>query len=377
MDMSSELIHSLLPVYMVTVLGASLLSVGLIEGVAEATALLTKMFSGVLSDYLGKRKLLTVIGYGMAAVTKPLFPMASSLTTVFLARFLDRVGKGIRGAPRDALIGELAPSNLRGTCYGLRQSLDTVGAFLGPLMAMGLMVLLANDLRAVLWVAVLPAVLAVLLLLVGVQEPSSTRPAGKPRRVIRLFDLRSIGPAYWWIVLLGGLLTLARFSEAFLVLRAEHAGLPVTFIPLVMVVMSLTYAMSAYPAGWLADRMSRRPLLAAGCLVLILADVVLALAGDFVGVMIGVAFWGMHMGLTQGLLATLIADTSPPELRGSAFGMFSFVSGVALFLASVLAGFLWDLVGPSATFFAGAVLTAIALLGFIVTNPDILQPKKE
>jgi MFS family permease len=377
MDMSSELIHSLLPVYMVTVLGASLLSVGLIEGFAEATAQLTKMFSGVLSDYWGKRKVLTVIGYGLAAVTKPLFPMASSLTTVFFARFLDRVGKGIRGAPRDALIGELAPPNLRGTCYGLRQSLDTVGAFLGPLMAMGLMVLLTNDIRTVLWVAVFPAALAVFLLIVGVQEPQSTRPAGAPRTVIRLIDLRRMGPAYWWIVLLGGLLTLARFSEAFLVLRAEHAGLSVTFIPLVMVVMNLTYAMSAYPAGWLADRMSRRPLLAAGCLVLILADVILALAGDFVVVMVGVALWGIHMGLTQGLLATLIADASPPELRGSAFGLFSFVSGVALFFASVLAGFLWDLIGPSVTFFAGAVLTAIALLGFIVYNPNILHLKKE
>lgn len=376
MDMSSELIHSLLPVYMVTVLGASLLSVGLIEGFAEATALLTKMFSGVLSDYWGKRKLLTVIGYGMAAVTKPLFPLASSLTTVFLARFLDRVGKGIRGAPRDALIGELAPPTLRGTCYGLRQSLDTVGAFLGPLLAMGLMVLLANDIRSVLWVAVIPAVLAVFLLIVGVQEPPSTRPVGAPRAGIRLVDLQSIGSAYWWIVLLGGLLTLARFSEAFLVLRAEHAGLSVTFIPMVMVVMSVTYAVSAYPAGWLADRMSRRPLLVTGCLVLFLADVILAVAGDVVMVMVGVAFWGIHMGLTQGLLATLIADASPPELRGSAFGVFSFVSGVSLLCASVLAGFLWDQFGPSATFLSGAVLTAIALLGFVVHNPDTLQPKQ-
>lgn len=377
MDMSSELIHSLLPVYMVTVLGASLLSVGLIEGVAEATALLAKMFSGVLSDYLGKRKLLTVIGYGMAAVTKPLFPLASSLTTIFIARFLDRVGKGIRGAPRDALIAELAPPSLRGTCYGLRQSLDTVGAFLGPLMAMGLMVLLTNDIRTVLWVAVLPAILAVFLLIVGVQEPQSTRPVGGSRTVIRFLDLRSMGPAYWWIVLLGGLLTLARFSEAFLVLRAEHVGLSVTFIPLVMVVMSLTYAVSAYPAGWLADRMSRRPLLASGCLVLIMADVTLAVAGDVIMVMVGIALWGIHMGLTQGLLATLIADASRPELRGSAFGVFSFVSGVSLLGASVLAGFLWDQFGPSATFLAGAVLTAIALVGFVLQSPDSLQRKRE
>lgn len=376
MDLSSELIHSLLPVYMVTVLGASLLSVGLIEGFAKATALLTKIFSGALSDYWGKRKLLTMIGYGMAAITKPLFPLASSLATVFLARFLDRVGKGIRGAPRDALIGELAPPNLRGTCYGLRQSLDTVGAFLGPLIAIGLMVLLANDIRAVLWVAVLPAVLAVFLLIVGVQEPPPTRPKGGTQAGIRLGALQSIGPAYWWIVLMGALLTLARFSEAFLVLRAEHVGLSVTFIPLVMVVMSVTYAASAYPAGRLADRMSRRPLLVAGCLFLILADVILAVAGDVAMVLIGVAFWGIHMGLTQGLLATLIADASQPELRGSAFGVFSFVCGVSLLCANVLAGFLWDQFGPSATFLGGAALTAIALLGLVVHNPDPLHPKQ-
>jgi MFS family permease len=375
MDMSSELIHSLLPVYMVTVLGASLLSVGIIEGFAEATALLTKMFSGVLSDYWGKRKRLTVIGYGLAAVTKPLFPLASSLTTVFLARFLDRIGKGIRGAPRDALIGELAPPNLRGTCYGLRQSLDTVGASLGPLMAMGLMVLLANDIRAVLWVAVIPAILAVVLLIVGVQESPSTQPEGIPRTIIRLGNLRRIGPAYWWIVVCGALLTLARFSEAFLVLRAEHLGLSVTFIPLVMVVMSVTYAASAYPAGRMADKMSRRPLLIAGCLFLMVADVILALAGDVVVVMIGVAFWGIHMGLTQGLLATLIAEASQPELRGSAFGFFSFVCGGSLLCASVLAGFLWDQFGSSATFLCGAVLTAVAMLGFVLHNPDTLHSK--
>jgi len=268
----------------------------------------------------------------------------------------------------------LAPPTLRGTCYGLRQSLDTVGAFLGPLMAMGLMVLLANDIRAVMWVAVLPAVLAVVLLIVGVQEPQSTRPAGAPRTVIRLFDFQRFGPAFWWIVLIGGVLTLARFSEAFLILRAEHVGLSVTLIPMVMVVMSVTYAGSAYPAGRLADRMSRRPLLVTGCLVLILADVILAVASDVVMVMVGVAFWGIHMGLTQGLLATLIADASPPDLRGSAFGVFSFVSGVSLLGASVLAGFLWDQFGPSATFLGGAVLTAIALLGLVVHNPDTLHP---
>jgi len=363
MDMSSELIHSLLPVFMVSVLGASLLSVGLIEGIAESTALLTKVFSGVLSDYWAKRKALIVIGYGLAAVTKPLFPLASSLSTVFMARCIDRVGKGIRGAPRDALIGDLAPAHLRGTCYGLRQSLDTVGAFLGPMLAILLMALLANNIRMVLWVAVVPAVMAVIFLVVGVNEPESTRPVKMGRTVIRLLDLKQFGGTFWWIVIVGGVLTLARFSEAFLILRADHAGLSITFVPLVMVVMSASYAVSAYPAGILADRMDRRLLLIAGVLALIMADVTLAFANSIVVVMIGVMLWGLHMGLTQGLLATLIAGAVPSELRGTGFGVFNLVSGLILFFASLLAGFLWDQFGPSATFMAGAIFATLALVG--------------
>lgn len=368
MDMSSELIHSLLPVFMVSVLGASILSVGIIEGIAESTALLTKVFSGTLSDYLGKRKLLVVIGYGLAAITKPLFPLASSVSYVLIARFLDRVGKGIRGAPRDALIGDLAPVHLRGRCYGLRQALDTVGAVLGPLLAVLLMALLANDMRAVLWVAVIPAVLAVLVLVVGVKDPEAPHPVEGPRTNFRLPILKQFGWAYWWIVIVGGVLTLARFSEAFLVLRAQHEGLAITLVPLVMVIMSFAYAISAYPAGILADHMDRRWIFVAGVLALIIADLTLAFAGDIGVVMIGVTLWGLHMGLTQGLFATLIADVSPAEVRGSAFGIFNFVSGLILFFASLLAGFLWEQVGPSATFLAGAGFATFTLLSLFVTG---------
>lgn len=371
MDMSSELIHSLLPVFMVTVLGASFVSVGIIEGLAEGTAMVLKVFSGVLSDYWKKRKLLVVLGYGLAAITKPLFPMASSVSAVFLARFLDRVGKGIRGAPRDALIADLAPVELRGTCYGLRQTLDTIGAFLGPLLAILLMVLLANDIRMVLWVAVIPAGLAVMFLILGVSEPtpvhdqethSGLRP--KPR-----LTFPRLGRMYWWIVIVGGMLTLARFSEAFLVLRAEHAGMALTLLPLVMVIMSVAYAASAYPAGIFADRRNPRHLLVAGFMVLILADVVLAFASGVPGVLFGVALWGIHMGLTQSLLTTLIAGAAPAEHRGSAFGIFNLVSGLVLFVASLLAGLLWDQYGPSATFLAGAGFTALALVGLMVHWP--------
>ena len=369
MDMSSELIHSLLPVFMVSVLGASVFSVGIIEGLAEATAMVSKVCSGVLSDWWRTRKTLVVIGYGLAAFTKPLFPMASGLSAVFLARFLDRIGKGIRGAPRDALIGDLAPPHLQGRCYGLRQTLDTVGAFIGPLLAIGLMALLADDIRMVLWLAVIPAVIAVVLLVVGVKEPVATQPVSARHDLFSRKTVSKLGSDYWWVVLVGGMLTLARFSEAFLVLRAEHAGLALTYIPLVMVVMSVAYALSAYPAGVLTDRRDPRWLLAGGLLVLVLADLTLALADRVAVVMAGVALWGMHMGLTQGLLATLITRSAPAELRGTAFGFFNLVSGLVLLVASLLAGFLWDQFGPTATFLAGAGCTALALLGLVVHWP--------
>lgn len=373
MDLSSELIHSLLPVFMVTVLGASAVTVGIVEGIAEATASITKIFSGVISDRLGKRKALVAIGYGLAAITKPLFAFAPTIGWVLAARFTDRIGKGIRGAPRDALVADLAPPHLRGASYGLRQSLDTVGAFAGPLLAIALMALFAGDIRMVFWFAVIPAALSVAVLLAGVKDPDADVTHGAARPPIRFKDLGRLPSLYWIVVIVGGVLTLARFSEAFLVLRADSVGLSLTWVPLVMVVMSLVYSVSAYPAGVLADRMNRRTLLALGFAVLIAADLVLAFAGGVWAVMAGVALWGLHMGLTQGLLATLVADASPAALRASAFGIFNFVSGIILLIASVVAGSLWDTVGPAATFLAGAGFTAFGLIG-LAALPALAPP---
>ncbi|TBW53326.1 MFS transporter [Marinobacter halodurans] len=365
MDVSSEMIHALLPVYLVTVLGASALTVGILEGIAEATASVTKVFSGALSDWLGRRKLLAIVGYGLAALVKPLFPLATSVSWVFAARFIDRIGKGIRGAPRDALIADLAPADMRGASYGLRQSLDTVGAFLGPLLAIGLMWLTADHFRAVFWIAVIPAVVSVLVLLVMVKEPRHDTRHREPRMPLRRRELRKLGSNYWWIVVIATVFTLARFSEAFLVLRAQDAGLAVMFIPLVLVIMSFTFSLSAYPVGILADRTDRPTLLAIGLILLVVADLVLAHATTVVGVGIGVALWGLHMGFTQGLLATLVSDTAPPELRGTAFGLFNLVIGLALLAASTVAGALWDITGPQNTFLAGALFATIAL-AFVV-----------
>ncbi len=364
MDISSEMVHSLLPMFMVGTLGASALTVGLIEGIAESTALIVKVFSGTLSDYLGRRKPLAVIGYAMGALSKPLFAIATSTGMVLGARFIDRIGKGVRGAPRDALLADLAPPGLRGAAFGLRQSLDTVGAFLGPLLAVGLMLLWQDDFRAVFWVAVIPGLLAAVLLAVAVREPARAPGAQAVNPVTRA-NLRRLGPAYWGVVLMGAAFMLARFSEAFLVLRAEQLGIAVALVPLVMVAMNVVYAASAYPFGQLSDRISHRLLLALGLLVLVVADLLLAMPGNWITLLAGVGLWGVHMGMTQGLLATMVAEAAPADLRGTAFGFFNLVSGMAMLVASALAGWLWDSYGAASTFYAGAgfcLLTLLALL---------------
>ncbi|MDH4557304.1 MFS transporter [Pseudomonas sp. BN417] len=362
MDLSSELVHSLLPLFLVGSLGASMLAVGLIEGLAEATALIVKVFSGAISDYLGKRKVLLLFGYGLAALTKPLFPLAASVDQVFFARLLDRIGKGIRGAPRDALVADIAPAEIRGACFGLRQAMDTVGAFLGPLLAILLMSLLAGDIGLVLWFAVLPALVSVGLIVVGVREPDVPHPPQRLRSPIRFRAWRSFPATYWWVVALGALFSLARFSEAFLVLRAQDAGFSTTWVPLVMVVMAGFYMLSAYPAGKWSDSLSRSALLAFSLVLLIIADLCLAQAGSPALLLVGVAFWGLHMGFSQGILAALVAETTPADLKGTAFGLFNLASGAALLLASLLAGWLWQSLGAASTFLAGAAFCVAALV---------------
>lgn len=372
MDISSEMIHGLLPVFLVTVLGASTEMVGLIEGVGEATASISKLFSGWLSDKLGKRKTLTVLGYGLGALSKPLFALAPTPSFVLGARFSDRIGKGIRGAPRDALVGDMVPEGQRGAAYGLRQALDTVGAFAGPLLAIVLMAALHDNFRLIFWLALIPGLISVLVLIIAVREPPHK--ANQTQAPIKFQDLKTIGGTFWIIVAVGAVLTLARFSEAFLILRAQNAGLSLALAPLVLVVMNLVYAISAYPLGALSDRIDRKLMLGLGFATLIAADIVLAFAPNLWIVMGGIAIWGLHMGMTQGLLSALVADAAPANLRATAFGVFNFASGIALLLASLIAGFLWEQIGPPATFMAGAAFTALGLLTLFLTrqaNPVI------
>jgi MFS family permease len=366
MDISSEMIHALLPIYLVTVLGASMVTVGVIEGIAEATASITKIFSGALSDRLGKRKWLAAAGYGLAAFTKPVFPLAPTIGWLVAARFVDRIGKGIRGAPRDALVADLSPAELRGASFGLRQSLDTIGAFLGPLLAIALMWWTADNFTTVFWFAVIPGFLALALIVLAVHEPDRPPALRAVRNPVSLAEIKNLGAAYWWVVAVASVFTLARFSEAFLVLRAQNVGLPIMLAPAVLVAMNVVYALAAYPAGVISDRIGRTAVLACGIVLLIVADLALAWLPSIGGIALGVVLWGLHMGLTQGLLAALVADTAPAELRGTAFGFFNLVGGLAMLAASVIAGLLWDITGPRGTFLAGAGFALIALAGLLV-----------
>ena len=363
MDLSSEFVHALLPLYLATGLGASMLAIGLIEGAAEAIALVVKVFSGVLSDAVGRRKPLVLAGYGLAALTKPVFALAPSLGWIVAARFADRVGKGIRGAPRDALIADITPPEVRGASFGLRQALDTVGAVLGPIAAIAALAWFAGDFRMAFWLAVIPAFLAVVLIVLGVDEPDRRTEGAKAKR-LSLADARRLPLAFWLVTGIAALMALARCSEAFLVLRAADVGLAVGQAPWVMVAMTLVYTVAAYPAGAALDRGRGATMLYAGLAALVAAHATLAYATGAVAVFAGAGLWGLHMGLTQGLFSAMVAEHAPADLRGSAFGVFNLASGVAMLLASGIAGALWDAAGARAAFALGAtiaLLTVIAL----------------
>ncbi len=376
MDTSSELIHSLLPIFMVTTLGVSVTAVGIVEGVAESTALIVKLFSGVLSDYFRQRKTLTMIGYGLAAITKPLFPLANSIALVMVARFIDRIGKGIRGAPRDAMVGDLAPPEIRGACFGLRQSLDTIGAFLGPLIAICGMLFFSQNLRVVLWIAVIPAVFSFIILAVGVKEPKFHQDEQSKER-LNFRECRNLGSEFWKLIIIASVYTLARFSDAFLILKAQATGLPIILVPLVMILMNIIYAFFAYPAGILSDYLKRKTVFLIGISFLIAANIVFGFTHNLWMLTLGISLWGLHLAFTQGLLATMVTDTSAPHMRGTAYGIFNFVCGIVMLISSIIAGLLWDHFGSSYTFFAGAIFTAIAFVGMLLElMPKMSNPRK-
>ena len=361
MDLSSEIIHALLPVFLTTTLGASVALVGLIDGVGESAASITKVFSGYISDRLGRRKPLILLGYGLGALSKPFFAIATGPMPILGARFVDRIGKGLRGAPRDALVADVTPVEIRGRAYGLRQALDTIGAFLGPLAAIALMFALADNMRMIFWIALIPAVISVLLVVFGVGEAEKGTPGKAKAPPLRMVDLKSFDRRFWTVVMIGVAFTLARFSESFLVLRANGEGLPLAWTPVVLVVMNLVYSLGAYPAGALSDRVNPVWPMSGGLVCLVLADLSLGFGSGLFATFVGIALWGAHMALTQGILAKLVADASPEHLRGSGFGFFNLASGIAMLFASLLAGVLWSSFGPQATFLTGAIFALLAL----------------
>jgi len=360
MDVSSEMVHGLLPVFLVTVLGSSYTIVGFIEGFGEGLAVLTKVFSGPLSDWMQKRKPLVLLGYAMATFSKPFFALATSASHVLGARLFDRMGKGIRGAPRDALIADIVPPELRGAAFGLRQSLDTLGAVLGPALAIAIMALSGNDYRLVFWLAVIPGVICIFLIVYGVQEPTRSSMTSASRKI--LSGVREFQMAFWIVSIAGGLSQLARFSEAFLILRATDLGLSLALAPVVLIAMNVVYSLTAYPIGWLSDRWPRERLMVIGFLILVLSDLALALLSGLVSVFVGVVLWGLHLGFTQGTMAAMVADTCPAEKRGTAFGIFNIFTALALLIASSMAGLAWDRFGAQTTFLIGA---GFALFGAV------------
>lgn len=346
--------------FLISALGANYSMVGIIEGLGEASALILKVFSGPLSDWLGKRKPLILLGYAMGAISKPLFAVAPTPFMVLGARLFDRSGKGIMGAPRDALVADTAPPELRGEAFGLRQSLDTVGAFLGPLVAILLMSVTGGNYRLIFWFAVIPGFLSVVVLLFGVKEPEAKQTNDQKR--LSWSAVREFPSIFWIVIVAGAIFQLARFSEAFLILRAKDLGLSLALTPAVLVAMNIVYALSAYPVGWLSDRIRREWLVLSGFVVLIFADFALGFGSNLTHVFLGILLWGFHMGLSQGILAALVADTSPASYRGTAYGLFNLLSAGALLLASGIAGVLWDQFGPKLTFIASAAFSLAGLL---------------
>jgi len=370
MDISSEVIRSLLPIYMVSILGASIIAIGIVEGISEATFLLIRIFSGILSDYLEKRKVISVIGYAISALSKPLFPLANSVSLILLASFFDRLGKGVRESPRDALIGDIAPKAIRGACFGLRRSLDTIGAIIGPILAILGLIIFSNNIKSILWISVIPAILSVIIFMVGIQDIKRKYSEDEIKVVFKLKSIFKLGYKYWQVVWIGGILNLARFSEAFLILKAYQIGLPITYVPFVIVIMNCFYATASYPAGILSDNVDRKTILTIGIIFLFIADLILAFANNIWALAVGVGLWGMHMAFSKGILDAMLADITPSRLLGSAYGIFYFICGIAVLLASMISGGLWQIYGSFYSFLFGAFLALLACISLIFKNHE-------
>nr|WP_200892490.1 MFS transporter [Aliterella atlantica] len=368
MDIGSKMIQSVLPLFLVSMLGASLVTVGAIEGIAEVTAAGLKVGSGLISDRGGQhRKWSAVLGYGFSALMIPLYPIATSPGWILAARMGDRMGKGIRVAPRNALVADATPEHQRGAAYGLRYTLDTIGALLGPIVATILLAVSRQNTRLVFWAAMIPAFLAVGLLIWGIQAPPFAQPSSKSKASgLRWQSLQQLGVNYWHLVVVVCLFNLGNSSDAFLLLKAKDVGISFTAVPLVLTAIHAGSAVSAYPAGWLSDRLSRRNVFLVGLGLFALTYGGLAIARQPWQVWLLLGLYGLYQGITQGVLLAMVAATITPMSRGTAFSFLSLVAGFSLLLASLLAGWLWQQIGSWAAFGLGSASAIAAILYFIV-----------
>lgn len=360
MDISSEMIHALLPLFMAGALGASAIWIGLVEGIGEGTALIAKVFSGVVADRFGHKKHLVFAGYFLGVVSKPVFALAGCMPVVLAARFFDRIGKGLRGAPRDAIVADVTDESIRGAAYGLRQSLDAAGAFVGPLIATLLLLLWTEDLRSIFWIALIPGAACLLLILIGVEDNVTET---KNTKRIEWNEIGSVmTPAFRQLVILGTLFSLARFSNAFIVLKAADIGIDQAWIPMIIVLMHIAFSLSSYPFGMLADRLNPMRLLALGMVLLALSDLLFAFAANTAVLILGVVLFGMHLGATQGIFSAIVSEVAVSHLRATAFGVFNFFSGIALLVSGLVAGGLWELFGAQYCFAGGVVFAVLTLV---------------
>ncbi|MBI5682857.1 MAG: MFS transporter [Deltaproteobacteria bacterium] len=363
MDISSEMIYPLVPLFLATILGTTKTTIGIIEGVAESTASILKVFSGYLSDKLGRRKLLMGLGYGVSVLSRPIMGLSVSWSQVLAARFIDRLGKGIRTAPRDAIIADSVETNNLGKAFGFHRAMDTVGAVIGPAIAFFLLLIFSNNFRLIFWLSMIPGLIAVALIIFFITEKRKSRDelAKLPKLTIKDFD----GNFRHYMIVIA-LFSIGNTSDAFLILRAENLGVDKEYIPVVYLLFNLVYSMSSMPLGILADKIGFRKTIILSFILYAAVYLGFGLADSAYHVLFLFCIYGVFKGMSEGTQRAYLATLSPPERKATAFGIYHMVVGFALLPASIIGGFLWDRIGPHATFFYGALTGILSAVLFIV-----------
>ncbi len=374
-NMATAVVFSGSALYMKTVLGIAVSTIGTLEAIVEAIAYAIRIFSGILSDYMKRRKSLMLIGFILLTIAKPILAFSTNIIQIFTARTLDRLGNGIQASPREALVGDIAPKKSKGACYGLRHSLSVIGSTLGGLFGILVMKSTNNDFQLMFLLATIPAIFAVFVIIFFVREKRNNNieenQQSNSKKFIRLSDLPKLGIKFWILMMTVGILMLGRFSEIFISLNAcDNFGLNVAYGTAITVVYNLTSTLSGYPVGLLSDKINRTNLLLIGIIILFLSHTTIFLAGNLLTIFIGTFLWGIQIGITQSIISTLVSDYVPKELRGTGFGVYYLITSISTASASVIAGFLsqHNSGNESIAFLYGAITTTIAILIFLSTR---------